>query len=381
MSTLYDPVLYATDRRTIIFVDAGFLLRLMQAHHQVDRAHLDIDNPLLVDLLREEAHRRLGCPVLRIYWYDAAHASGKVPNLLAAHMARVDGVRVRLGTLHLRPDGRVEQKAVDTLMVRDMIAHAYKKTAQEMILISGDTDLVPGLEEAQEQGVRVHLWSVGGDDLPPSVGRQLADLADSRHDIDAEVLARAIKSAPTHGLNGHRPETQQPAAPTVDPPLGSDVEALEPVEPPDVSAEPVETQEQPPPEPIGVAAVKGAVTPADLAAALSQPLPRLTSHTPDERFPRLYDLDREVYHAPVEHVDAVDVGREYAERWASAAGPDETAALMRLHDPGFDGNIPRSIDSDLLYFGADQGLDTYASTQKFALRRGFWLGVAARQSN
>lgn len=368
MSTTYNAALYATERRAIMFVDAGFVLQIMQAHHEVStRSQLAIDHPKLVDALTRRLEEFLGCPVLRIYWYDAVHPSGKVPNLVAAEMARVDGVKVRLGTLHARPDGRWEQKAVDTLLVRDMIAHAYKRTANEMVLLSGDNDLVPGVEEAQEQGVRVHLWSIRGDDLPPSVGRALANLADSRLELEADELAESIRAVVHEG----------PVVPeSTLAPADHDHHGDQAVAP-----SPLELAKR--------AAAKGAADPTQKdvrpsTAAQREMTSAARSHTAavlstgDDAFPRLYDLDRDAYNAPVAHGDDANAtGMEYAARWAAATDAALVTQLFERFDAGFSGNIPRPVDADLLYFGGDHGLDTYATLQKFALRKGFWLGIEA----
>lgn len=121
--------------------------------------------------------------------------------------------------------------------------------------------------------------------------------------------------------------------------------------------------------------VKMPVNPAALAASLRAQTPAVYAGSTEDSLPRLYDLDRDAYNAPVADGEAVAVGIEYARRWASAVGSDALDLIRDRYDPGFDGNIPRQIDSDLLYFGSDHGLDTYATPKKFALRHGFWQGI------
>ncbi len=399
MTSTYDPTLYATDRRAIVFVDAAFVLHVMQAHHQVSAlSELAIDHPRLIDQLRRRAEEVLGCPVLRVYWYDAEHPSGRVPNLVASAMGRVDGVRVRLGTLHVRPDGRLEQKAVDTLLVRDMIAHAYKKTVSEMILVSGDNDLAPGVEEAQEQGVRVHLWSIAGEDLPPSVGRGLANLADSRLELGAVDLAQSVRasSPPVRAVaEPAATSADQPAetAPEVAPveagppapgptPIPQPVPFPHPASPPHVPAKPwspaggkptsAPSSTTPTPRPPISAPAAAPAAPAPLAAQTPQ-----VYSTDRDAFPTLYDLNKDTYNAPVNSSGAAAVGMAYAERWAEVVARADLERLYSRHDPSFAGNIPKPVDADLLFFGQDHGLDTYAVYLKFDLRRGFWNGIAA----
>lgn len=352
MKPTYDPMLYATDRRAILFVDAGYLLQVMKAHHGASRlSDLQVDNPKLIEVLRTRAESALGCPVLRIYWYDAEHPLKKIPNLLAAEMQRVDGVRVRLGTLIERSPGTYEQKAVDTLLVRDMITHAFKKTAQEMVLVSGDNDLVPGVEEAQEQGARVHLWAIVGDDLPPSVGRQLANLVDTRSDLSVEDLAGSISGpAPVAGV-------------AVAPPAGEISEPMEPA--PALPPNPLRV-----PSPVSVAPAAPKAAPAPPAPITPKPVA-----AGSDGYAILYDLSKDDYRAPVDQPGPRSAGREYAKRWAHLVGRSEVERVLREHVSGFGGNIPKQLDSDLLYFGGDHGIDTYVHALKLALRDGFWEGV------
>ncbi|MBA3308675.1 MAG: hypothetical protein H0U28_01250 [Nocardioidaceae bacterium] len=52
--------------------------------------------------------------------------------------------------------------------------------------------------------------------------------------------------------------------------------------------------------------------------------------------------------------------------------------MRERHDRGYSGNIPRAVDADLLSFGLDHGLDTYANHLKLALRRSFWAGIVSQ---
>ena len=64
---------------------------------------------------------------------------------------------MRLGTLN----GVGEQKAVDGLIIADMIGLAQSRVITDALLVSGDADLTPGVLAAQNLGVRVHLLSMG----------------------------------------------------------------------------------------------------------------------------------------------------------------------------------------------------------------------------
>lgn len=96
-----------------------------------------------------------GDELLRIYWYDAA----VTPETLTEEqneIARKRSCKLRLGTLNRYGN----QKGVDTLMVLDMLALARNKAVSSLLVVSGDDDLRPAIEEVQELGLRVHLLGV-----------------------------------------------------------------------------------------------------------------------------------------------------------------------------------------------------------------------------
>jgi uncharacterized LabA/DUF88 family protein len=68
-------------------------------------------------------------------------------------------VKVRLGEL-VKREGRLQQKGVDSYLQRDLNTLARNKSVADVVLVGGDEDLRRSLEEAQDKGVRVHLWGV-----------------------------------------------------------------------------------------------------------------------------------------------------------------------------------------------------------------------------
>ena len=88
--------------------------------------------------------------------YDGPHRTlGKSREHKA--IEELDDFKLRLGTLN----GVGEQKAVDGLIIADMIGLAQSRVITDALLVSGDADLTPGVLAAQNLGVRVHLLSMG----------------------------------------------------------------------------------------------------------------------------------------------------------------------------------------------------------------------------
>lgn len=88
------------------------------------------------------------------------------------------GFELRLGHLRSSPGGRRE-KGVDVLLAVDMVTLAAQG-ASEIVLVSGDEDLVPAVQEARRLGARVVAASFQG-----TLARRLAEAVDDVVLLDA----------------------------------------------------------------------------------------------------------------------------------------------------------------------------------------------------
>ena len=168
--------------RVGVFVDAGYVFAqgsTLLSGRKLQRSEVLLDGKKLVEALGEFARAVSGLPLLRIYWYDGT-STGPTPQHLS--LAYLAGVKLRLGFVNTMG----VQKGVDSLIVTDMIALARNGAIAEAVLVSGDEDLRVGVQQAQENGVRVHL--VG---IKPARGSQsmfLLQEADATYEWgDAEV--------------------------------------------------------------------------------------------------------------------------------------------------------------------------------------------------
>jgi len=145
--------------RYAVFVDAGYFW--VQATHVVhgareDRGSISIDYTALRSGLLALVETQWGTDLLRVYWYDGPGPSGEK---LATHRAidELDDFKLRLGTR----TGMGAQKAVDGLIIADLIMLAQTKAITHAMLLSGDADLTPGVIAGQALGLRVHLLTMG----------------------------------------------------------------------------------------------------------------------------------------------------------------------------------------------------------------------------
>ena len=149
--------------RTLVFVDTSYLLASFYNSWEVGaRAQLEIDLPEVVSTLRRMIQQQLHQPIHRQYWYDGIPDSG--PHRYQRALRTCDGVQLRTGQL-IEWGERRTQKGVDTRLVADLVVNAYRGQFSDFVLVSGDADMIPGVEEATSQGMRVHLYGFGWDSM------------------------------------------------------------------------------------------------------------------------------------------------------------------------------------------------------------------------
>jgi hypothetical protein len=102
-------------------------------------------------------------------------------------------VKVRLGELVKRA-GKVVQKGVDSYLQRDLTTLARNHAVADVVLIGGDEDLRRALEEAQDYGMRVHLWGVEAATPEYNQSQSLIAEADRRWVIPGEWIGRFIQA-------------------------------------------------------------------------------------------------------------------------------------------------------------------------------------------
>jgi hypothetical protein len=182
-------------RRFAIFVDAGYFW--VQAtdivHHQpqpqrMGRDSIVLDYAQLRHELLDVANAQFpNAYLLRVYWYDGPGVSGKTDS--HKEIEALDDFKLRMGMR----SGRGNQKAVDGLMIADLINLAQNRSVSDVLLLSGDADLIPGVVAAQSLGIRVHLLTMGS---PNATSPYLLAEVDCKTHWD-EAAVRRFASAAT----------------------------------------------------------------------------------------------------------------------------------------------------------------------------------------
>ena len=183
--------------QTAIFVDGGYF----------DRVSRDCGSPridfgkLATELARPD-------DLLRTYYYHCLPYMSPVPTQeeeeryagkqrFFSALNRLNRFEVREGKLEYRGTDResgrpiFEQKRVDIYLGVDLIMLATKQRIHRAILITGDSDFLPAIRAAKNEGVLIHLFPGSG---PQQPHRDLWEEVDDRTVITPEILQKFLLS-------------------------------------------------------------------------------------------------------------------------------------------------------------------------------------------
>ncbi|MFJ7767137.1 NYN domain-containing protein [Streptomyces sp. NPDC097107] len=394
--------------RCIVLVDAGYLLGAAASllAGEPSRSRITVDHAALIQGLRDRAESDTQQPLLRIYWFDGA--PDRVPQPEHRRLRVMPRVTVRLGAL-TRSDGRWAQKGVDAAMHAELTELARNRACSDVVLVTGDGDLLPGMMAAKEHGVAVHLWAVQAADGDYNQSEDLVAEADERRVLDRAWITKAVRAKELGGICAPPPVPRPEIAAILSAPLpesalsaATERPAQEPEHPTATGAAARNgTEERVPP-------AKGVPTPKDLAAlrapGAAHPAPHPPTATlrwssdkgwvdrsgaePPEAvsLPTLAQLttaeqrwaDREEDITTVGG-DPYEVGQVFARRWLERLG--DHGHLQKLS--GMYPRIPHRVDGELLRYAARFGLLAHKDDQidehdRYAIRAGFWREIDVR---
>ncbi len=191
--------------KTALMIDGGYLRACAKA------AQLQYDNSLIerfaARCVQQDEY------LLRIYYYDSPQYRGTVQLPVSGNntqfqantrwlddLAKIERFAVRRGTLGFRgwkprniplQGGRplvdgdfspvFEQKGVDMRIGLDIATFSQRKTVERIILVSGDTDMIPAMKEARKAGLEVVLLQL------PRPARDIHDTLHAHADIVRDV--------------------------------------------------------------------------------------------------------------------------------------------------------------------------------------------------
>lgn len=374
-------------QRTLVFVDTSYLLASFYNSWETGaRSQLEIDLPKVVDTLNTKIENQLSQPIHRQYWYDGIPDSG--PHRYQRALRTCDGVQLRSGQLIEWGDRRT-QKGVDTRLVADMVLAGVHQQCSDMVLVSGDADMIPGVNEAALAGSRVHLYGFGWDSMSSAL-RHFCDtttILDPREDF-ADTMKLEVLEGPIPPVVRNKPEDQDdqrddPAAgqdvgeqpPSTDPekpeaPATPTAAAMEEADATSQAEHPRRSADATPSEPSGGEDRKSSGDPCRDSGS-DRPKPSMMAKKRKLRS-RYVPLPNEVW-ASAGFQTPYDVGQQYAVWWYSNAATTEQRDNAHMLSGG---GLPPEVDRPLLQFACETLHEyTLSETQRVSLRDGFHAGI------
>ncbi len=190
--------------KLIVMIDGNYL-RMAAKRHGIEY----FDHRFFVNKLKEKLSEMLGTSLrlLRTYYYDAPPFSDESKlkpkeiefarrrQAFLDRLNQLDLFEVRLGRIQYK--GRDEkgnlitaQKGVDVKMAVDIIEFAEHKTADYILLITSDSDLVPAIRVAKNKGVNVILGMFPPKHKHSKLVKELSDSADMRILFDDDMFSK-----------------------------------------------------------------------------------------------------------------------------------------------------------------------------------------------
>lgn len=181
-------------QQAAVFVDGGYLSKVLRHHFGEPR----------IDYAKLASWSATGMTVFRTYYYDclphqSSHPTQEERERLSraqrffTALERLERFTVRQGRLAYRGiDDKgspvYQQKRVDLQLGLDIASVVSRGRVQMIVLVSGDSDLIPAVQFAQQEAVLVRL--VHG---PKHTYHQdLWDIADERYEITQDVIDRCL---------------------------------------------------------------------------------------------------------------------------------------------------------------------------------------------
>ena len=188
--------------RLATFIDGGYANAIARDHFQIR-----IDFEKFSRRIHEEIAAKTAEPLdlLRTYYYDCLPYQANPPapgqaERVSNHrqffdaLSNISRFAVREGRLVYRGlDARgqpiYQQKGVDLLLGLDFALLAAKHQITHAAIVSGDSDLIPAFEAAQQEGINV--WLIHGP--TESYASELWRLADDRFPLTQEFMTSVAR--------------------------------------------------------------------------------------------------------------------------------------------------------------------------------------------
>lgn len=184
--SLLPPSSKKTINRVAVFVDAAYLIDQgipLITDRKPERRDVLVTARRTRKFFKKFTKSHCGAPLLRIYWYEELRPEMRKR---LDPMARGHDLKLRQGIVN--PAG--VPCGVQALILNDMITLARNRAISDAVLLARDEVLRVGVQQAQEQGIRVHL--VGIEPASESQSSLLRREVDTVHELTTDDIEELL---------------------------------------------------------------------------------------------------------------------------------------------------------------------------------------------
>ncbi|MHA1150810.1 MAG: NYN domain-containing protein [Promethearchaeota archaeon] len=117
--------------------------------------------------------------IVGIYYYECVDISKIHKKKVYYQILRERRVIINTIPLKKRSDGRLVEKGIDTLIAKDLLIFTIKDLYDTAILVSGDGDFIPIIDERRSYGKKVEVWA-----FKHTIGKDLKNKANKYAYLD-----------------------------------------------------------------------------------------------------------------------------------------------------------------------------------------------------
>lgn len=174
--------------KAVVFLDGGYLNKVLE--------NVFGKPPFSYEKFSDELCSRADCERVRTYYYNCPpyQSNPSTPaervkvasfDRFIAYLRKSTKIEPRLGRLQ-RTGNEFKQKYVDVFLSVDLVKLACKGVIDKAIIVSGDSDFVPAIKVAKEEGVVTILHY---SKTPPMyVHNELLETCDEKFEIKQDLI-------------------------------------------------------------------------------------------------------------------------------------------------------------------------------------------------
>lgn len=216
--------------KAAVLIDVGYFNKILE-HHKVRVDYTKFCEFLVAQIGLDDSHPKTWR--WRTYIYDGMLREPKASDderyrgsyhkkrEFLLKLGDLPRFHVRVGKTKVSEEhglSAFRQKRVDMMLGVDITRIATSRQADVIILVAGDSDFVPAVLVAREEGALVYLWHGSNNTLEPRSFDELRQVCDQAQEVTRVVLEQCKRPEPLKVPKPAQPAVPQPAVPQINNP-------------------------------------------------------------------------------------------------------------------------------------------------------------------